>query len=217
MHNTLCYNNHNNCIGSKLFDMYNLTLDKPTYKDEVLNILDNHIQAMLYNISSIASVTALLDEKNKIEMKHVDFIKHYITKQCSKNVKNNGHTQKGGSFPAEYFGYDSGAYTEANYGGVNYTDSVWNGADAAIRQAIPMTGGSSQIKDIISNNKEVAKYMKTVIAYNDVKVSKSALSEILKLVNIHLNCIGDDLQKYEKIKPSLLDKVFKNKKHAVFK
>jgi len=197
--------------------MYNLTLDKPTYKDEVLNILDNHIQAMLYNIASIASVTALIDEKNKIEMKHVDFIKHYITKQCTKNVKNNENTQKGGSFPAEYFGYDSGAYTEANYGGVNYTDSVWNGADAVIRQAIPMTGGSSQIKDIISNNKEVAKYMKTVIAYNDVKVSKSALNEILKLVNIHLNCIGDDLQKYEKIKPSLVDKIFKNKKHAVFK
>lgn len=220
MNNTLCYNNHKNCIGAKLLDIYNLTLDKPTQKDEVLHILDDHIQAMLYNIASIASVTALLDEKSKIEMKHIDFIKHYITKQCSKHVKNNVTNvtqQHGGSFPAEYFGYDSGSYTEANYGGVNYTDSVWNGADAAIRQAIPMTGGSTKIKDIISNNKEVAKYIKTVIAFNDVKISKSALIEILKLVNIHLNCIGDDLQEHGNIKPSLLYKIFKNKKHSVFK
>ena len=220
MHNTLCNNNHKNCIASKLLDNYNLTLDKSTQKDEVLHILDDHIQAMIYNVASIASVTALLDEKSKIEMKHIDFIKHYITKQCTKHVKNNVtnvNQQGGGSFPAEYFGYDSGAYTEANYGGVNYTDSVWNGSDAAIRQAIPMTGGSSKIKDIVINNKEVAKYIKTVISFNDVKISKPALSEILKLVNIHLNCIGDDLQKYENLKPSLLDKIFKNKKHAVFK
>jgi hypothetical protein len=157
---------------------------------------------MLYNIASIASVTALLDEKIKVELKHIDFVKKYITTQCSKNKKHGGstndNTQSGGSFPAEYFGYNSGAYTEANYGGVS-SDVVWSGSDAAIRPALDMHGGENakkanqvkdakdakDIKDIVGNNPEVSKYMKKIMAFNDVKISKPALTELIKLLIIH--------------------------------
>jgi len=214
-----CSTNHKNCLASKLTTIYNLTFESPEKKIEILNHLDNHIDAMLYNISSIASVTALLDEKIKIELKHIDFVKKYITKQCSS--KNGKNTQSGGSFPAEYFGYNSGAYTESNYGGVN-TDVVWSGSDAAIRPELNMSGGSGgslmkNPKDIIGNNTHVSKYMKQVISFNDVKITKSAMDELLKLVNIHLNCLGNDIKSLNKLKVSSLDKLFKSHKHAVFK
>lgn len=209
----LCPNNHKNCIASKMIQMYNLVVAQPDEK-KVIELLDSHIEALLYNIASIASVTALLDEKTKIELKHISFIKDYIIKQCKKKTSG----QQGGSLPSEYFGYNSGAYSEANYGGVNYTNVVWDGADAAIRQAIPITGGSmNKMKNLIENNKEVSKYIKKVMSFNDVKISTSAMNELLKVVNIHLNCVGDDMMKYNKIKPSLLEKIFKTRKHAVFK
>jgi hypothetical protein len=212
-----CSTNHKNCIAAKLVDAYNVVI-KPEHKDEIMQTLDNHIQAMLYNIASIASVTALLDEKTKIELKHIDFVKKYITVQCSKHKKHGGE-QQGGSMPAEYFGYDSGAYTEANYGGVS-SDVVWSGSDAAIRPELNMYGGEhglNKVKNIIGNNTEVSKYMKQVMSFNDVKVSKPAMSELVKLVNIHLNCVGDDIKHVEKLKPSSLEKLFKHRKHAVFK
>ena len=224
-----CSTNHNNCLASKLTDVYNLTFENPENKLAILNHLDDHIDAMLYNIASIASVTALLDEKIKVELKHIDFVKKYITKQCSKKKYGgsggdgdggSSASQSGGSFPAEYFGYDSGAYTEANYGGVS-SDVIWSGSDAAIRQAINMTGGANTYMnkpiDIIGNNKHVSKYIKKIMAFNDVVISKSAMVELLKLVNIHLNCLGNDIKSLRKIKVSTLDKIFKANKHAVFK
>jgi len=223
-----CASNHRNCIAAKLVDVYNINFEKPENKHEIMQHMDDHIHAMLYNIASIASVTALLDEKIKVELKHIDFVKKYITTQCSKNKKHGGstndNTQSGGSFPAEYFGYNSGAYTEANYGGVS-SDVVWSGSDAAIRPALDMHGGESakdakqtkEAKDIVGNNPEVSKYMKKIMAFNDVKISKPALTELIKLVNIHLNCLGNDMTTYDKIKLSTLEKIFKTRKHAVFK
>ena len=212
-----CSTNHKNCIAAKLVNTYNLEFTNPEQKDEIMQTLDDHVHAMLYNIASIASVTALLDEKTKIELKHIDFVKKYITAQCSKHKKHGGE-QQGGSMPAEYFGYDSGAYTEANYGGVN-TDVVWSGSDAAIRPSLDMTGGNglNKVSDVIGNSKEVTTYMKQVMAFNDVKISKPAMSELVKLVNIHLNCLGDDIKHVEKLKLSSLEKLFKARKHAVFK
>lgn len=263
-----CGTNHKNCIASKMMQVYNFVLANPEEHVKILELLDSHIEAMIYNIASIASVTALLDEKVKIELKHIGFIKEYIVKQCIKSSKkNNTSTQSGGSFPAEYFGYNSGAYTESNYGGTNvsdinfadgiareaipisggaknknhsggsfpaeyfgnnsgaYTEANYGGpnvsdinfTDSIARSAIHITGGGTKLKSIVENNKEVAKYIKKVIAFNDVTISKSALGELLKIVNIHLNCIGDDISKYNKIKPAILDKIFSYRKHAVFK
>jgi hypothetical protein len=178
MHNTLCNNNHKNCIGSKLLDLYNLTLDKPENKDEIIKILDNHIQAMLYNISSIASVTALLDEKSKIEMKHIDFIKHYITKQCTKHEKNK---QQGGSFPAEYFGYDSGAYTEANYGGVNYND--FRIEPDKLRMGLIAQEVELIIPEVVDTNEKTT--MKSIAYSNMIGLLVEAIKELNnKIINL---------------------------------
>ena len=153
---------HKNTLAVKVLQVYSIRT--PEYSETIVMTLGNHIEAMLYNIASIAAVTAMLDGKTKIETKHIGFIKDYITKQCSKKKKKG--VIHGGSLPAEYFGYNSEAYNSANYGGVNYTDSVWNGDDSAIRQAIPMSGGDSgsiRPKDIVENNKHIFSYMKEVI------------------------------------------------------
>ena len=225
-------------IATRIIEVYHIVVDNPEHKKEVVNSLDSHIEALLYNVASIASITALLDEKNKIELKHISFIKDYITSECIKKKK--AATQTGGSFPAEYFGYDSGAYAESNYGGTNYTDSVWSGADAAIRQAIPIMaggtncdntgtvcgtvnntsviiGGMKGMKDIVGNTKEVVKYIKRVMEFNNVKISKPAMAELLKIVNIHLNCLGDDMSQLVKLKLKTMEKLFKSRKYAVFK
>ena len=223
-------------IATRIIEVYHIVIDNPEHKKEVVNKLDSHIEALLYNVASIASITALLDEKDKIELKHISFIKDYITKECIKKKK--GSKQSGGSFPAEYFGYDSGAYTESNYGGTNYTDSVWTGSDAVIRQAIPImvggtsggacndtcgmnrvvtVGGMKGMKDIVGNTKEVVKYIKRVMEFNNVKISKPAMAELLKIVNIHLNCLGDDMSQLEKLKVKTMEKIFKSRKYAVFK
>ena len=207
---------HKNTLAVKVLQVYSIRT--PEYSETIVMTLGNHIEAMLYNIASIAAVTAMLDGKTKIETKHISFIKDYITKQCSKKKKK-GVTH-GGSFPSEYFGYNSEAYNSANYGGVNYTDSVWSGDDNAIRQAIPMSGGdsgSNRPKDIVEKNKHIFSYMKEVIAHNGVTISKPALNELVKIANIHLNCLGDDMSKYSVMKPSYMEKVLNKTQHSVFK
>lgn len=224
-----------NNIAGVIMEVYNVVLEIPDHKTQIQNSINQHVEALLYNVASIASISALIDEKERIEVKHIQFIKDYISKQCLKKKKKavtrggEGSVQNGGSFPAEYFGYDSGAYAESNYDSVNYNDSVWSGPDASIRQAMPISvgggggsgGGSASaglkhMKHILGDNKTAIKYMKRVMEFNGVTISKPAMAELVKLVNIHLNCVGEDISQINNIKPAFLEKMFSKRKYAVF-
>ena len=78
-------------------------------------------------------------------------------------------------------------------------------------------GGMKGMKDIVGNTKEVVKYIKRVMEFNNVKISKPAMAELLKIVNIHLNCLGDDMSQLVKLKLKTMEKLFKSRKYAVFK
>lgn len=189
---------------------------KQEQKESIITTLDNHIEAMMYNIASISAVTALAQDKNKIEGKHIGFVRTYIGHECSGS--GSGSSQSGGAgMPSEFYGYSTGAYSEANAGGINMSDARF-GVGGYIRPALDMnmTGGGHS-SSLVRENASAKRFIKSVLKFNGVGISKTAFSELMLMIDHHISCLKNDIKKQEPLSISKLEKVLARKRHAVFK
>ena len=102
-------------VATKLLQMGNIKVHEDSRK-KIVESLDKHIEAMLYNIASLACVLTIASGKSKIELNHIEEMQRYVTKKCShvKSSKGTSSQSGGTSMPSEYFGYTTGAYAAGN-------------------------------------------------------------------------------------------------------
>jgi hypothetical protein len=170
----------------------------------------------MYNLASIASVTALAQDKNKIETKHIGFVRTYIGKECT-GPSGNGSQKGGDSMPSEFYGYSTGAYSAGNAGGINMSDANF-GAGGYIRPELGMSGGASgaHVHTHARASTAAKRFIKSILKFNGVSISKTAFDELLLLIDMHIRCLHHDLMKQYPLTLPKLEKILALKRHSVF-
>ena len=186
---------------------YKLQLAKEKTKD-IHELLCKYMETLVFNIVSIASIITMLNNSNTIKKQTIKIVKTYINDKCNQKM-----TMKGGMnvLPSEYFGYDSGRYSETN----NIAGDILN-VDFTSGVLRPQIGGGG--KNFV-DNKHILKKINEILDYYKLKASDSIINDLLKLVTIYTNCFFKELKATKSVlTTAAINKIIKsNKTLDIFK
>jgi hypothetical protein len=190
----------------KLFESNGIIIyAKDKYK--IIQQVALYIDALIFNVVSIICIITIINNSNKITEKTLAVGKEYIESKCQFNyakVSGGNITMTGGSRlgSATFLGI-----SEPMYRADNPTNNVLitDFANGVLR---PQIGGKSSASD-----KLISVYMKSILSYHNMKVSKDISQDIEKIIKFHIMCLINNLKSYKtSIKISTLNKIVKNNK-----
>jgi hypothetical protein len=150
--------------------------------DEINEVLNKYIETLIFNIVSIASIITMINNSKSIKTQTIKLVKKYIDDKCSTKKITGGTV-----LPSEYFGYDSGSYSETNVSSDILNVDFVNGF------ARPQIGGGGRIKKVECNECIIAKINELIEHYN-LKASEAIIKNLVKLVNMHIHCFFNQLK-----------------------
>lgn len=181
---------------------HKITLDK-TNIAIIHKLLCKHIDSLIFNIVSIASIITLINNCKCIKKPTIKLLNSYINEKCKMN------SYKGGtSLPSEYFGIDSGIYKTSNPTGDILGIDFNNGL---IR---PQIGGGGK------NNNYIQKKIDEILDYYKLDASKVIKTDLYKIINSHINCFMRILKMNNKsplTKTAIMKIIKLNKSMDIFK
>lgn len=186
----------------------------------VCKALANHLDAVIYNTVSVTITFTRLHESATVGPKHVANAMTYISSACHRTSKQ--RQQQGGSvtaLPSQYFGYDFGSYTSGNGASGVVTTSDVDFAAGVARAAVTsqMGGGAGpKLHLIAAHDKAAQKFARSIFKMHDIKVANHAFEDVMRVVDVHINCLGKDLLAASPLTVKKLEKVLALKRHAVF-
>lgn len=185
---------------------YKLQIAKDKTKD-VHELLCKYMETLIFNIVSIASIITMINNSNTIKKQTIKLVKSYINDKCNANTKMTGGMN---ILPSEFYGIDSGRYSEANATGdiltVDFTSGILR----------PQIGGGTQSS---VDNKNILKKINEILNYYKLKASDSIVNDLLKLITIYTNCFFKQLKGTKVIiTTAVINKIIKsNKTLDIFK
>ena len=87
---------------------YKLQVAKDKTK-EIHELLCKYMETLVFNIVSIASVITMINNSDTIKKHTIKLVKSYINIECNDKIKGGNNVM-----PSEFYGYDSGRYSENN-------------------------------------------------------------------------------------------------------
>ena len=184
--------------------------------EHVANAMEEHVEALIYNIVSLATTLAIVYDSKKVEPKHVVAID-----QKYKSVCGGSTGQNGGSFPAQYFNPAAASTMAAgNFGGLN--SQTIDFANNIARAGISVSdntfigGGATLASFRNATSSKVKKFVRAVLKLHNMSVSKHALHDLLMVIFHHMECLAKDIQKKPFINVPILQSILKMKRHAIF-
>lgn len=187
---------------NNLIKKYDLSI-----KTNVDKCLCSYIEAIIFNIITIASVITFINNCKSINKETIEILRDYIYKACSPSSMKGG----GGAIvlPSEFYGINSTNYSPTN----NQVDLLpINFNSTSIR---PQIGGGK------SDNKPITDIIKKFLKYFNLRVSSTIMKEILDIINTYINCLMNKLKQInngKKLTPAMIKKVIKvNKIFNIFK
>jgi len=181
-------------------------------ENDKLDTLTIHFDALCFNIASIVSVLALIND-NKINDKIISEVKKYIDKQCDRT---GSKIKKGGSMPSDYYGYTNSTYTYANEntgtitGTIDFDNGIQRPSLGPQSGGGATTGGFPVLYDENMKNRVKGILMKNKLNY------KEKLNDVMTIINDNLHYLVKTLKKKQPITSKKLEKLFESKKYAVF-
>ena len=175
-------------IDIKKFVKKTLELNKIKIKEnKVILLLTDYINTLVFNIISIASIIALLNNSKKITKETIKIISEYINNKCSIHTT---YSSKGGtSLPPSYFGADE----SRTYSSSNPTNDVlivdWSAGEARPALGSGQFGGSNKKTNVIKN------YMEQILAHYEISASSEIINELFKIFNKHFEILIKELKK----------------------
>jgi hypothetical protein len=185
---------------------YKLQIAKDKTKD-IHELLCKYMETLIFNIVSIASIITMINNCSTIKKQTIKLVKSYINDNCSNNTKMTGGMN---ILPSEFYGIDSGRYSEANATGdilaVDFTSGILR----------PQIGGGGQNS---VDNKNILKKINEILNYYKLKASDSIVNDLLKLITIYTNCFFKQLKGTKVIiTTAVINKIIKsNKTLDIFK
>lgn len=170
-------------VGLLKMNNINVNNENETF---IINKIISYIDALIFNIVSIACIVSILNGDKSIKKENLEIIKKYIQDRCS--FKYNKKNMKGGAFnTASFFGIDEPMYKAENEGG----DIL--GIDWSNEIIRPQIGGKDKTK-CTSNIKNISKIfinkqIKNILKYHGIKASNEIMEELLKIIDYHIKCL----------------------------
>jgi len=181
----------------KLINEYDLNIKTKA----VIKCLCECIENIVFNVVSIASVIAFINNSKNITKENLKILHSYINKSCksSKIVKGGNSI----NMPAEFYGINSGRYLPNN----NQVDLLPINFNSGIARA--QIGGAS-------NKSPFAPVIKDFLAYYKLKASKDVINEMVLMIETYIKCL---MMKLKKCKTAITSKTIKDiiNKNKMFK
>lgn len=187
-------------------------IEVKTDMPEVVAILIMHIDALIYNVTSVACVMAMLEGKKNIQPHHLSEVRKYIDEKCP--LRHNGGSPT--AFPQQYFSPNAvGNYNAMNaHVGATQVETVKFDQGYARENMGSLSGGG--VISILKGDKVATNFMKKVLEHHGTKISKTAMPELLHIMDRHLECLANDMKEQGGITKSKLVRIMRLKRHAVF-
>lgn len=183
-------------------------VSKDTKDDEICELLCKHIDALVFNVTSLASIVVTLYQSKKLDLIHMPAIRKHIVDKCQSKKR----TMEGGrvTMPSDFFGYNHPNYSPANVGEDVLAIDL-NGTVA--RPALgPQSGGGVRHRQ----SDMMKPFIKDLMRKHNLVASRAAFSEILAIIDAHLECLAADLKKCEPLTVKKVESLFSKKRYFVF-
>ena len=192
-------NNLNSCVDV-LLKKNNISVSKATHK-----VITEYVENIIFNIVSISSIIALINNSKSINKKNIDIVNKYINDTCGKpKVKGGANV-----LPSEYFGTDSGRYSVSNSTndvlGINFASGIMR----------PQIGGGAEKQ----NNDAYVILINDILAYYKIKASSVIIKSFIIIIKRYLSCFINKLKSSkDKITSIVVKNLIKeNKNLDIFK
>jgi len=173
-------------------------------KEIVIKCLCECIENIVFNIVSIASIIAFINNEKMITKETINILKTYINNNCKSNKKQTGGNSI--TMPMEFYGINSGRYLATN----NITDVLnIDYTNGILRQQI---GGGGKISPFVN-------VIKNFLNYYKIRGNKEVINEMVIMIEIYIKCLMMKLKKIKgDIKKSTIKTLIeKNKMFKIFK
>ena len=182
---------------------YKLQVAKDKTK-EIHELLCKYMETLVFNIVSIASVITMINNSDTIKKHTIKLVKSYINIECNDKIKGGNNVM-----PSEFYGYDSGRYSENNAIGailnVDFTSGILR----------PQIGGGG----VKSDNKHLIAKINEILNYYKLTASDNIINDLLKIISIHINCFFKQLKLSKSVlNIASINKIIKSNKNLdIFK
>lgn len=161
----------------------NIEISKKTKKDFIINKIADYIEALIFNVITIASIISILNGEKIIKEKNIEIIKSYIQDRCSFKYRKSS-SMKGGTFnTASFYGIEESMYKVEHEG----TDLL--GVDWSNGIARSQIGGGKNKKPNMLSNKYIKNCIKHVLKYHNISCSNKVLSKLVNIIDYHIKCL----------------------------
>ncbi len=182
---------------NQLIKKYGLSI-----KSNVNMCLCSYIEAIIFNIITIASIITFINNCKSINKETLHILKDYIHQSCGKTTIKGG----GGAIvlPSEFYGVNSGNYAATN----NQMDLLpINFSGNVIR---PQIGGGTK-----KESSPISSIIKKFLSYFHLRASNDIIKEIVHIIDNYIDCLMNKLKhvsKGKELSTSTIKKVIKSGK-----
>jgi hypothetical protein len=142
------------------------------HKKEVVVLLSNYIDLLIFNIVAVISIICANIGVKKVISLHIQHLSKYIDKRCLNKRAGKKGGMSGGAFnTAAFYGVAEPQYSASNEGANIQTIDFSSGV---ARNALGMTGGGACAK----LDKIILKKIRNVFKFFNMKVDKEAITHI---------------------------------------
>jgi len=192
-------------IINTIITKYELNIER-SKKIAIYKLLSKYIDILIFNVVTILSIITMINNSNTIHNEALKLLKTYINETCNKEIRG------GTSLPSEYFGVNSGIYSENNASG-NILDIDFS--SGILR---PQIGGGGVYKLNKDEVKVISASIKNIIEYYKLKASNDIITQLVNLINDNIECLFRQLKYVKSVSPSIIKKMINsNKKLEIFK
>lgn len=158
--------------------------------EELVYLLARHVDALIYNIVSVIALVANIEDRTKIQPKHLVAAQAYIAHKCI-----------GSSASKKIIG-----------GSHQVTLEELNKIEPP---KIDEHTGLNKYK--LCSDMELKSFVHEVLKHHKMHIGKGAMKGILQILHEHLECLLNDLKKHEPITIAKLERIMDMRRYSVFR
>jgi hypothetical protein len=143
-------------------------------KKEVVAVLSNYIDLLIFNIVAIVSIICANIGVKKVVLQHIHYLSKYIDKRCCKKTAKTAKMSGGAFNTAAVYGVSEPRYSVENAGRDLLTIDFTSGM---ARNAIPMMGGY-KTPACTKLDKIIIRKIKNVFKFFGLSVNKDAVAHL---------------------------------------
>jgi len=173
-------------IVNNYIDVFHLKMPKNKVElRDTQKVLLEFIKNLIFNVVSIACIITFINNDKSIKKPVLKILIKYINDKCTPRKIKGGMPV----MPSEFYGVNSGRYDVSNF-----TGEILNvdPASGIIRPQIG--GGGSRHPNNPKINSYISDEISSIMKYYKLRVSDSIKIELIKIINININCMFKQLK-----------------------